>query len=310
MKGYPNVHILLSLFNGARYLPEQLASIEAQNHCNWTLLVSDDGSTDGSIEVVQDFARRHSMNQIRILSGPQHGMAANFLFLLQQVPLDCAVAFCDQDDVWMPEKISRALQYIEAADHDIVAYTCRAIETNAELCSPKLSPWPARGPSFGNALIQNILPGNALVFSPGAVALLRKALAGAIKADIPFHDWWAYQIIAGTGGKIILDETPGFYYRQHTENVLGASRGVIAKLRRAGKTLNGEYADWISRNIASLQAHEELLTASARTTLSAFAMARDASRGKLARCLEANNIQRQGEGGDRALSLLAWAGRL
>lgn len=230
-----NVQLLLSLRNGSRYLSEQLVSIETQEHHNWTLLAGDDNSTDGTIRIVQDFARRNNGNRVRLLPGPQQGMAANFLFLLQQAPPGSAVAFCDQDDVWLPHKIRRALQHIEAADHDVVAYTCRTIETNADLRPQKLSPWPAHGPSFGNALVQNILPGNAMVLSPAAAALLREALVGATTADIPFHDWWAYQIVTGAGGKIILDQEPGLYYRQHAGNVLGASRGLKAKLRRAGK---------------------------------------------------------------------------
>ncbi len=304
------MQVLLAVRNGAPYLSDQLESIAAQQHRDWSLLVGDDGSTDGATELVDRFARREGNGRVRLLRGPQKGLAANFLTLLWQTPPGSAVAFCDQDDVWMPHKLGRALEHIEAAGDGIVAYSCRTIETDSKLRPMKLSPWPACGPSFGNALVQNILAGNSLVLSPLAADMLRCTVPGAIKANVPFHDWWTYLLLSGAGGRIVLDREPGIYYRQHAACTQGSSHGLVARLRRASKVISGVYADWISRNIASLQIHRGLLTSTARATLSEFAAARAESPRKLANHMETLGIRRQTKNGDRALKVLARLHRL
>ena len=98
-----SVAILLCTFNGARFLPMQLASFEAQDHQDWRLFVSDDGSEDSTLGLAEAFRKKHGADRVFIRKGPQKGFVANFLSLI----CDPAVngdyyAFSDQDDVWLP----------------------------------------------------------------------------------------------------------------------------------------------------------------------------------------------------------------
>lgn len=105
----PRITILLCTFNGARFLAAQLASIEQQTHSNWRLIVSNDGSTDDTLTIIRHFADR-VCQPVEIRHGPGRGAAANFLSLATDPEIDGDLfAFCDQDDVWHPAKLSRAL---------------------------------------------------------------------------------------------------------------------------------------------------------------------------------------------------------
>src|SRR5829696_7008565 len=93
--------ILLATFNGARFLPEQLASIEAQTHGGWRLIVRDDGSDDGTRSIIEAFAERHG-ERVRFLRDgrSQLGACGNFAALLEASDAPYFM-FCDQDDVWL-----------------------------------------------------------------------------------------------------------------------------------------------------------------------------------------------------------------
>ena len=111
------VTILLTTWNGAAHLQQQLDSYLAQNHDAWDLWVSDDGSTDGTLEILNAFqaAERHR-REVRIVAGPQRGHAANFLSLLCHPDLPAGpVALSDQDDVWLPGKLRLALSALKDA---------------------------------------------------------------------------------------------------------------------------------------------------------------------------------------------------
>jgi len=112
MKTKPSpVTILLPTYNGAAFLPEQIASLKAQSCTDWHLIVSDDGSRDETVDLC---ARELSGASWRLRSGPCRGVAANVLSSILLVPYGHALAFCDQDDVWRPAKLERALTALAA----------------------------------------------------------------------------------------------------------------------------------------------------------------------------------------------------
>lgn len=116
VKYMPHTTILMCTFQGQKYITQQLKSFSAQNHAKVGLWVSDDGSTDGTLEALRGF-RSPDGHPPRILSGPQQGFAANFLSLLCAEDLPPGyVALSDQDDVWFPEKLSRALALLAPLD--------------------------------------------------------------------------------------------------------------------------------------------------------------------------------------------------
>ena len=111
-----HLRIVMATWHGAAHLDEQLASIAAQSHADWSLLVSDDGSTDTTRDIVADFVRAHPGHDIALIRGPGRGSAANFLSALgHDLPADAWLALSDQDDIWMPDRIARAVTMLQEA---------------------------------------------------------------------------------------------------------------------------------------------------------------------------------------------------
>lgn len=295
------LRILLATYNGAPHLEEQLQSYLAQDHTNWALWVSDDGSTDGTWEILRAFQAAHPDREIRLIRGPGRGAAANFLSLITHPDLPPGpVALSDQDDVWMPHRLSRALDMLGRAQGPML-YGSTTIETD-----PDLNPLPRQKttlppPSFANAMVQNIVAGNTTTLNAPALAALRAGGA----PDVPYHDWWIYLRLAGVGAQILLDDTPLLFYRQHAGNVIGAHSGMHARLQRATALLGGTYRGWVHTNLTALLAHGEDL-------LPEYAMAAQTLLNTRNRrtALHQSGAQRSGPKGQMILKGLAWVGRV
>ncbi len=302
------VTILLALHNGARFITDQLDSLAAQTHGAWRLVVSDDGSTDdGPLQVLR-WAVRHPGHDVRLIPGPCRGFAANFLRLLSAVGPDARlVAFADQDDVWLPGKLSRAVDRLAMVEERTPALYCsQTWICDARLGRPLRSRLWERPPSFRNALVQNIAAGNTIVLNHAAQRLLRAAARRV--QDVAAHDWWAYQVVSGAGGVILPDEVPSLLYRQHGANVIGANRGLRAMLRRGRIVLTGTYRDWNAMNIAALHRATPYLTPESRALLAEFAQARGAAGPRCATRLGRAGLRRQTWIGTAALWAAASVG--
>lgn len=267
----PRITILLCTFNGAAHLAEQLDSYLAQEHAEWDLWVSDDGSTDGTIDILRAFQRAEGQRRdIRLLDGPRRGPAANFLSLMCHPELPAGpVALSDQDDVWWPCRLRRAVEGLSLGG-PVTLYGAQSQHTDDALRVIGASRPPRRAPGFANALTQNIVSGHSAALSPGALELVRRA---GVPADIPYHDWWLYLLISGAGGGVVIDDAPVLYYRQHGGNVMGAHRGPAASLERAAQVLGRTYAGWVAANARALQRVETLLTENDRALLAGVAAA-------------------------------------
>ena len=246
------VRILLATYNGARYLDAQLASYQAQDHDDWALWVSDDGSTDGTWEKLQAFRAAHPEREIVLKRGPRRGPAANFLSLICDPDLPPGpVALSDQDDVWMPHRLSLGLSGLDRAHATVSA--AHTVETDADLVPTRRKPRKLPPPSFRNALVQNVLAGNTITLNAAALAALRHGGS----PDVPFHDWWIYLRMTAVGARILVRRPPVLYYRQHGQNTLGAHRGIIAGAERLGKLAGGRYRVWMRQNLAALVARPD-----------------------------------------------------
>src|SRR5258706_8555996 len=170
----PKVTILLATRNGAPFLKEQLDSYRAQTYPFWELLVSDDGSTDETIRILEGFAR--SVPQRVILrSGPQLGFWQNFVSLVRCDDSDGDLfAYSDQDDIWFPEKLAKAVNWLGARPEEQPAlYFSRTELVNPDGKAIGFSRLFSRPPTFQNALVQNIGGANTMVFNRTARATLR-----------------------------------------------------------------------------------------------------------------------------------------
>ena len=258
-----HVHILLATFNGARYLNEQLHSFARQTHKNWTLWASDDGSSDKTRKILQKFAKKWPVN---LIEGPKNGATQNFMHLLNHPDIAGGyVALSDQDDVWLPHRLTRAIERLENIARPAL-YCSRTIITDEALkplgASPKFS-----GGCLQNAIVQNISAGNTIALNPLGLDIIRKA---GRPDKIQHHDWWIYLLIAATEGEIVIDHKPGLFYRQHANNSFGAHQGISAIVKRLGQIKNGEYRQWILENLNALQRVDHMISDDARPLVHAL----------------------------------------
>lgn len=272
MKGGPHISILMAVYNGGRWLPEQLQSFAAQDHPDWQLLASDDESGDDSQAQVERFAQGQPQNVLG-LQGPGQGGAQNFLSLLraapEHMPEEGWLAFADQDDIWFADRLSRGVKQLQQCDPLRPALYCSATTVvDQDLQNARPSRQHLRRPSFRNALTQNIAAGNTILLNAAASRLLCAA-AQEIEGFV-VHDWWAYQMITGVGGEVIYDPTPTLQYRQHHGNEIGANQGLRAGLRRGGFLLRGGVRQWNAQNLQTLAASAHRFAADHRQALTLF----------------------------------------
>ena len=305
-----HVCILLALFNGADNLAEQLGSLSAQSHTDWSLIISDDGSRDDWFDIVADFSETQATSRTWLISGPRQGFAKNFFTLIKAAgPSVPYVAFCDQDDVWMRDKLSRALDQLKQVPKELPAVYCsRTMVCAEDLQMQRPSPLFQRPPSFANALVQNIGGGNTMVLNRAALDLVQDTLPHANGAIS--HDWWVYQLVMGAGGHVIYDPEPSLFYRQHGQNQIGANDTVWASAKRFKAMLQGQFRNWNTSNIQALEAAKHWLTSDAANTLQQFSKARKDNVIRRMIALRKSGVYRQSRRGTFALWLAALCNRL
>lgn len=266
------VVILLATLNGADYLLEQLQSYCDQSHSNWELLVSDDGSTDQTLEIVDAFAKSVPQ-RVTALQGAKSGFWRNFLSLIQRSETEGDFfAFSDQDDIWFADKLAKAVAWLAAIPDDVPAvYFTRTalVQRNGKLVG--FSPLFTKPSSFQNALVQNIGGGNTMVFNRAA-----KSVLACTPSDITLisHDWWTYQVVTGAGGIARYDPWPSVKYRQHGHNLVGSNVGLRQRSLRLRAFIEGRVIRWNDTNIKALNRMRHLLLPSSLATLDQFARAR------------------------------------
>lgn len=306
----PSVAILLCTLNGAQFLRDQLASIALQDHANWTLVASDDGSRDMTVDILSEFGSVQLDGfRVKLRKGPKQGAAANFLSLAtdQSIRSDY-YAYCDQDDVWARNKLRRALSYLETVPKGVPALYCSRTRLVDQHGNPYgLSPLFRRAPSFANALVQNIGGGNTMVFNRAA----RDLIAQTKGHEVVAHDWWTYMLVSGAGGRVIYDPWPSLDYRQHGENQVGANKGLLPKLKRISMLAEGRFSEWNSINVRTLLQCQHLLSEPNNKLLRQFVDAR-AAPSPLSRLtlLSRSGIYRQTVSGHLALHAASLLGKL
>jgi hypothetical protein len=239
-------------YNGAPYLQEQLDSFAEQTHSNWKLWVSDDGSHDETLNILEKTAAQWGSDKLTIFQGPRRGYVANFLTLLCRTDIAADYfSLSDQDDIWLPEKIAHAVQWLKAQPADKPALYCSrttSVDETGKIIGT--SPLFARKPGFGNALVQSLAGGNTMVMNTAARQLMMKAGADL---QVPSHDWWIYILLSACGGNIFYDPRPHILYRQHGRNLIGANQGWMARLQRLQRVLAGQNRTWSDQYLAALQ---------------------------------------------------------
>ena len=248
----PSVAILLCSLNGENYLRDQLNSIASQSYTAWKLYVSDDGSTDKTLDIVQNYQKAWGKERLQIIKGPGQGFQKNFISLIvnKKIHADFYM-LSDQDDVWLPNKISRAISHLKKQDLNIPQLYCgRTTYVSKNLSFIKESQLFNKPPSLRNAIVQSIAGGNTMAFNNK----LKETARIFTKEDVVSHDWWLYILCELGNGKTYYDRTSYTLYRQHENSLIGANTGLKAKLLRIFLFLNGRFAGYNKQHRKALHA--------------------------------------------------------
>ena len=306
--GNERVAVLMAVFNGARFLPEQIDSIANQTAPQIDLWFSDDGSSDGTDMLLANTIATWRKGHAVLLRGPRRGFAENFRFLTTREDIDADyVAYCDQDDIWDADKLSVAVEWLSGHADVPALYCSRTRLISADGKPLGRSPLFPKPPAFNNALVQSIAGGNTLVFNRRAHHVIREA---SQRTSFVTHDWWTYQVISGSGGVVHYSETPRVSYRQHAANLIGSNNTWSARMLRFRSLLRGRFQDWNDRNIAALSACDDLLTPEAVATLHKFEHARRGSLVARLTALREGGVYRQTLLGQIGLYVACALGRL
>jgi len=234
-----SVAVLMSIYNGEKYVAEQIESILSQQRVDTTIYIRDDGSDEPVRAILQNYAAKYP--NIFVTHGENLGIKDSFLQVVRDVPLSHDYyAFSDADDVWLPDKLASAVALLSGQDPDVAQAYCSQIT----LVDEKL-----KFISYGRALYMQISFANALVECrmSGATAVFNRHLISIAKAldysNAVIHDSWMNLVAAGFG-QVHFDPASHILYRQHDNNADGGMRsaGATWRARRARAATFGRYA--------------------------------------------------------------------
>jgi glycosyltransferase involved in cell wall biosynthesis len=259
------VEVLLSTYNGAQYLPQLLESVRAQEHPHVRLSVRDDGSSDGTVGLLEQLLKGRSEDRLTV--GTNLGAAQSFMTLLRAVSPDADyAAFCDQDDVWLPDKLSSAVEALQDVEGPGL-YCCAVSLVSESLSDIKVHRRCIRGPSFENALVENIATGCTIVLNRPAIDLL----ASRTPKRLVMHDAWCYLVVAGCG-RVVYDPRTYVLYRLHRANAVGVGPTAWAEWsgRAARQIRDGRERKLTSQAVELSRLYRPQLRSDATRSLDAF----------------------------------------
>lgn len=220
------VQILMSTYNGERFIRKQLDSIVNQDY-PVSLLIRDDGSSDSTVEIIREYIDKY--DNISLVEGRNIGVIASFFTLFGMADKEADYySMADQDDIWFSDKISRAVSRLEKMNNSVPCLYCAAQtlidaddnELEVKMLEVKISP------GFGNSIVENIATGCTCVINRKLLALA----ADYTPAYTIMHDWWLY-MIASYMGEVYFDDESVMYYRQHGNNTMGSRTNYIEEFR-------------------------------------------------------------------------------
>jgi rhamnosyltransferase len=228
----PRVTVLLATFNGERFLDEQLDSILNQQGIELRVVARDDRSSDNTLEILTERAAQDPRLTILATDVATGGSAANFYRLLSNIDLSTGgfIAFADQDDIWMPDKLARHAALLLDGVHDGVSSNVTSFSADRPRSLVRKD-YPQRDLDF---LLESPGPGCSFLLSPRLATLVQERLRddSSKASSAHFHDWLIYALCRGAGLAWHIDSVSSVDYRQHANNTMGANRGWRAATTR------------------------------------------------------------------------------
>ena len=249
------VDIILSVFNGSRFIQEQIRSIQAQTHGKWRLWVRDDGSTDDTEAQVREMATVDPRIHLHPRDGRQRGASGGFSWLMERLPDDCLFVACsDADDVWLPGKLSLSLDAIQTAETGasgpVLVHTDLTV-TDSELNQLDPSLWHHLGicpepVDLRRLLVENVVTGPTIIMNRPLLDRVRP-----IPPEVPYQDWWI-ALVATAFGQVVALPQSTVLYRRHGGNLTEAyspGRVTLGRMAKEAFSVWGRTPDlrkWLS----------------------------------------------------------------
>ncbi len=224
------ITVLLAAWNGENYLREQMESLLGQTNQEFTILISDDCSTDRTPEIISEYENRFPDRVKSLENLNPSGSARNNFFRLLKAASDEYLMFCDQDDIWLPDKVEvtfkemKKMENVWGMDMPILVHTDLSV---ADQAGTVLYPSMTRYQKIGvydnrtsHYLVENNITGNTMMINRSL-----KNLMVQIPETCVMHDWWL-GLMASCFGKIFYIDRPLVLYRQHGSNQVGAKSGM------------------------------------------------------------------------------------
>lgn len=220
------IDILLATYNGEKYIGEQIESVLNQDYGDFRLIIRDDASADRTADIIRHYEKRYPDKIYFSVNKENSGCAgANFFAMLKEARGDY-VMFCDQDDVWFPDKVSKSLKKIRKAEKKLGEATPLLLHTDLTVTDESLnvkakSMFAYQHLNFNSVSVKKLMVQNV---ATGCTFMLNRALADRLvytPQSVPVHDWWIALYTACCGRVIFLNE-PTLFYRQHGTNICGA----------------------------------------------------------------------------------------
>lgn len=246
----PLVAILMCTYNGELYIKEQLDSIQNQDYQDWILYVSDDGSSDQTLKILNNYQKLWGKNKLHILEGPGQGFQKNFMSLITSKKINADFyMLSDQDDVWLQKKITTAVKYLRSKKKAKPQLYCgRTTYVNKRLKFITHSELFLEPPSFNNAIVQSIAGGNTMAYNNA----LKKIAMLCPEAVIISHDWWLYILCELFNGQTYFDVDSYILYRQHENSLIGGNTMWFAKIKRLYMLLRGNFIRYNNHHFEAL----------------------------------------------------------
>lgn len=226
----PEVLVLLSSYNGEKYIKEQIDSILTQKNITVKLFIRDDGSTDATRNILKKYEK---YSNCVVVFGDNIGAANSFLWLIQNAHSSGYYAFSDQDDIWDRDKLSSAISIIKSTGSTLYHGFAGKVDKNLNKIKDD-SHTPAD--SFGGSLLES---------ATGCTMVFTKALMDKLKSYHPryisMHDAWVYRVCYALGYSVYYDCNSHMKYRQHESNVSGGQMSYMQKIAKIKKNRGAKY---------------------------------------------------------------------
>ena len=230
-----SVAVLLSTFNGEKYLPDLLKSLTLQRKVMLSLFVIDDNSTDSSLEILKN----SDLNIKLFHDKGERDPVKNFMKLITLTPDEYDYyCFCDQDDYWLKNKLIYSIYRLNKNNASLLG--SRTFYTDKNLKVTGKSLLFKKKPSLRNAVVQSIAGGNTMTWTKK----FHQELQSHPIYSPASHDWYLYQFCTYFNHKFIFNTRPVILYRQHENNVVGSNVGFLNTLKRINLGLKGQYKFW------------------------------------------------------------------